>query len=292
MDCGTRQLREQVLCTASLHWRKRAPPPLTQVAASQSRAYDPRLFRRRPGRLLFLLRALQAGVASRRKLVLKLLDSPSRVDVLQLPCKEGMAQVADVDLQFLPCTSSRKLVSATASDSRIDVVWMNAVLHCRFPAIAVAQQFGPGWTEFSALRPESYQSHGRSARGRTDPRSGQRGASCDLQFDQERLWRSCDSRPDSCSCSGTALPSMLAGGSETRTWFAAAGVVSTPRAGAGAEARIALNRCTTDPRSASYTRGQRGGVVSVPSDSAGPLPSFLTRLLNPRLPRQLPSHPA
>jgi hypothetical protein len=27
----------------------------------------------------------------------------------------------------------------------------------------------------------------------------------------------------SCSCSGTALPSMLAAGSETRTWFAADG---------------------------------------------------------------------
>jgi len=35
------------------------------------------------------------------------------------------------------------------------------------------------------------------------------------------------------SCSGTALPSTLAAGSEMRTWFAADEVVSTPRAGAG-----------------------------------------------------------
>jgi hypothetical protein len=51
------------------------------------------------------------------------------------------------------------------------------------------------------------------------------GAGCRLQFDQEPRFHTSKLQFStcscSCSCSGTAIPSTLAAGSETRTWFAA-----------------------------------------------------------------------
>ena len=48
-----------------------------------------------------LLAALEAGVTSSRKLVLELLDPACRIDELQLARIEGMANAADIDLEFL-----------------------------------------------------------------------------------------------------------------------------------------------------------------------------------------------
>ena len=52
------------------------------------------------GRRGRLLAAVQAGIAGGGELLLELLDAARRVDVLQLARVEGMADVADIDLQF------------------------------------------------------------------------------------------------------------------------------------------------------------------------------------------------
>jgi hypothetical protein len=83
------------------------------------------------------------------------------------------------------------------------------------------------------------------------------------------ITRSCDSRPVAIPAPAPApglhyRQCLLAGlkrGHGSCGW-----VVSTPRA--GAETRIALNRCTTDPRSARYTHAGRTGrhLVKRPPD--------------------------
>ena len=50
--------------------------------------------------LLLLLGSFQAGIAAGRELVLELLDTPGRVDVLQLARVKRVTRVADINLKF------------------------------------------------------------------------------------------------------------------------------------------------------------------------------------------------
>ena len=86
------------------HGRSRpAADPTSRLMAAPT-AFAVRLVPpgRRFGRRL-LLAALQAGVAGRGELLLELLDAAGRVDVLQLAGVEGVAGVANIDLQLRPC---------------------------------------------------------------------------------------------------------------------------------------------------------------------------------------------
>src|SRR3954469_7113116 len=76
-----------------------------------------------------LLAALEAGITSRGKLVLELLDPACRIDELQFPRIEGVANVADIDLQLLTGAPGRKLVAAATRNLRFEVFGMNAVFH-------------------------------------------------------------------------------------------------------------------------------------------------------------------
>ena len=82
----------------------------------------------RTGREL-LLAALDAGVAGGGELVLELLDPAGRIDELQLARIEGMADVADIDLQFLARAARGELVAATAADLRLVIFGMDTVFH-------------------------------------------------------------------------------------------------------------------------------------------------------------------
>jgi hypothetical protein len=76
----------------------------------------------------FLL-VLEAGVRARRKLVLELLDTTGSVDELQFTCVEGMADIANVDLQFFTRAACFETVATSAGDLRFEVLGMNAVFH-------------------------------------------------------------------------------------------------------------------------------------------------------------------
>src|SRR5262245_20471100 len=80
-------------------------------------------------RRLFLLPAIEARVAGRRKFAFELLDPTSRVDELQLARVERVADVANIDLQFLARAAGHELVAAAASYLRFVIFRMNAVLH-------------------------------------------------------------------------------------------------------------------------------------------------------------------
>ncbi len=54
----------------------------------------------------------------------ELLDSASRINVLQLASKKRMAFTANVDLELFADAPSNERIPATASDLRFDVVWM------------------------------------------------------------------------------------------------------------------------------------------------------------------------
>ena len=80
-------------------------------------------------RLRLLTALLQACIAAAGELVLELLNTSSRVDILQLARIERMASVANVDLQFLAGTSGLERVPTTAADCRVEVFRVNAVFH-------------------------------------------------------------------------------------------------------------------------------------------------------------------
>ena len=79
--------------------------------------------------LLTFLLWLQAAIGSGGKLLLKLVDATSRVDVLQLPGVEGMAFITNVDLQLGTHAAGREGVAATTGYGRFLVLRVDAVFH-------------------------------------------------------------------------------------------------------------------------------------------------------------------
>ena len=96
--------------------------------------------------LQLLLAALEAGVTSSSKLVLELLDAASRIDELQFAGVERVANVADIDFQFLTRAARDKLIAAAAGDLRFEIFGMDVVFHDRLGRLRVALKF----TEFAA----------------------------------------------------------------------------------------------------------------------------------------------
>src|SRR5262249_55553203 len=78
-----------------------------------------------------LLAALKAGITSRGELVLELLDAASRIDELQFAGVEGVANIADIDLQLLASAAGRELIAAAAGDLGFEIFGMDAVFHDR-----------------------------------------------------------------------------------------------------------------------------------------------------------------
>ena len=78
-----------------------------------------------------LLRRLKTGVGTSGELVLELLNPSSRVYELQLARVERMANIANVNLQFLACTSGGEAITTTARDFGFEVLGVNAVFHSR-----------------------------------------------------------------------------------------------------------------------------------------------------------------
>ncbi len=82
------------------------------------------------GAQLFLLRLLlQAAVGAGSKLLLELVDPPSRIDVFQLAGVKGMALAANVDLQLGTHATRLEGVSTAARDRRFLVFGMNIGFH-------------------------------------------------------------------------------------------------------------------------------------------------------------------
>src|SRR5215213_9278135 len=78
-----------------------------------------------------LLAAIDAGVAGSGEFVLELLNAAGRIDELQFARVEGMADAADVDLQFFARAARGELVTAAAGDLGFVVFGMDAVFHGR-----------------------------------------------------------------------------------------------------------------------------------------------------------------
>jgi hypothetical protein len=77
--------------------------------------------------LLFL--GLQTGIAAGRKLGLKFLDSSSRIDVAQLARVKRVADVADIDLQFLPRAPRLERITTAAANRGFVIGRVDALLH-------------------------------------------------------------------------------------------------------------------------------------------------------------------
>jgi hypothetical protein len=83
--------------------------------------------------LLFLglLALAQTGISSGREFVLELFDTTGRVDELQLAGVEGMASVADINLQFFAYAARDKRVAATAGNFGLMILGMDVCFHGR-----------------------------------------------------------------------------------------------------------------------------------------------------------------
>lgn len=85
---------------------------------------------------LLLLRSwflcgLKAGVGACCEFVLKLLDPTSRVNELQLAGVERVADIANVDLEFLAGAAGAEAVPATAGHFGFEVLRVDAIFHDR-----------------------------------------------------------------------------------------------------------------------------------------------------------------
>lgn len=69
------------------------------------------------------------------KLFLELIDTSSSINVLQLSGVERVTFVANVNLQFGPDAASLETAAATAGNSRLLVIWVNAVFHGVFQMV-------------------------------------------------------------------------------------------------------------------------------------------------------------
>jgi hypothetical protein len=77
------------------------------------------------------LGGLKTGVSTSGELVLELLDPTGSINELELSGVERMADIANVDLEFLAGAASRKAISATACHLGFVIFWVDAVFHDR-----------------------------------------------------------------------------------------------------------------------------------------------------------------
>jgi len=84
---------------------------------------------------LLLALGRKTAVSACCKLLLELIDTSSSINVLQLSGVERVTFITNVDLQLRPHAASLETVSATAGNSRILVIWMNAVFHGVFQMV-------------------------------------------------------------------------------------------------------------------------------------------------------------
>ena len=101
------------------------------------------------GLLLALL--LKAAVGACCKLLLELVDSPSRINVFELARVKRVTLIANIDLQFRSHAACLESVAATAGHSRFLIIWVNAVFHGVFQWFEVSQH----WLEYSAVEPRN-----------------------------------------------------------------------------------------------------------------------------------------
>ena len=78
-----------------------------------------------------LLGGLKAGVGSGSELVLELFDPTCGVHEFELAGVERVANVANVNLEFLAGAPGREAVTAATGDLGFEVFWVDAVFHGR-----------------------------------------------------------------------------------------------------------------------------------------------------------------
>ncbi len=77
----------------------------------------------------------KTAVSTCCKLLLELINTSSRINVLQLSGVERVTFITNVDLQLGPNAASLETAAATAGNSRVLVIWMNAVFHGVFQMV-------------------------------------------------------------------------------------------------------------------------------------------------------------
>ena len=77
----------------------------------------------------------KTAVSTCCKLLLELINTSGRINVLQLSGVERVTFITNVDLQLGSDAASLKTVAATAGNSRVLVIWMNAVFHGVFQMV-------------------------------------------------------------------------------------------------------------------------------------------------------------
>ena len=99
---------------------------------------------------------LQTCVSTSRELVLELLNSSSRIDVLELAGVERMASIANIHFQFLADTAGLKRIAATTGDQRFLIVGVDSVFHNTQPTSQEKKELPPlGWMLICSLSRES-----------------------------------------------------------------------------------------------------------------------------------------
>ena len=77
----------------------------------------------------------KAAVSTCRKLLLELVNTSSSINVLQLSGVERVTFITNVDLHLGPHATSLETIAATAGNSRVLVIRMNAVFHGVFQMV-------------------------------------------------------------------------------------------------------------------------------------------------------------
>ena len=110
--------------------------PITQslspsaIATSSQPVPSDAPWRAKPSLFVGLFAAsLEAGVSRPCKFRLEFFDSALRIDKFLLARIEGVAGAADIDLQFLPCTSGLKRIATTAFHVGLEIFWVDVFFH-------------------------------------------------------------------------------------------------------------------------------------------------------------------
>lgn len=80
--------------------------------------------------------AFQTGVVAAGELVLELLDASRRVDKLEFARVEGVARVADIDVQFFLRAAGGERVATAALDAGFEILGMNVRFHDPTPRLS------------------------------------------------------------------------------------------------------------------------------------------------------------
>ena len=77
----------------------------------------------------------KTAISPCRKLLLELVNTSSSINVLQLSGVERVTFITNVDLHLGSHATSLESIAATAGNSRVLVIWMNAVFHGVFQMV-------------------------------------------------------------------------------------------------------------------------------------------------------------